>query len=52
MKINLETIIDAIEMVSDSTNGFLNLDTMETVWLFNYFDSEENEELAMEIDVV
>ena len=50
MKINLETIIDAIEMVSDSTNGFLNLDTMETVWLFNYFDSEENEELAMEID--
>ena len=50
MKVDLETITDAIEMASDSTNGFLNLDTMETVWLSDYFDSEEDEELAMEID--
>lgn len=50
MKVNLETILDAIEMASNSTNGFLNLNTMETVWLSDYFDSEENKELAMEID--
>ena len=50
MKVNLETIIDAIEMASDSERGFLNLNTMEAVWLSDYFDSEENEELAMEID--
>ena len=50
MKVNLETIIDAIEMASDSSNGYLNLNTMETVWLSDYFDSKENEELAMKID--
>lgn len=31
MKVNLETIIDAIEMASDSSNGFLNLETIETI---------------------
>ncbi len=50
MKVNLETIIDATEMASDSERGLLNLNTMETVWLSDYFDSDENEELAMEID--
>lgn len=50
MKVNLETIIDAIEMASDSESGFLNLNTMETVWLSDYFDSEENKKLAIEID--
>lgn len=50
MKVKLETIIEAIEMVDDTSKGFLNIDTMEIVWLNNYFDSEENEKISAEID--
>lgn len=50
MKVQLETIIEAIEMVDDTSKGFLNIDTMEIVWLNDYFDSEENEKISAEID--
>lgn len=50
MKVQLEIIIEAIEMVDDTSRGFLNIDTMEIVWLNDYFDSEENERLSEEID--
>lgn len=50
MKIQLETIIEAIEMADDTSRGFLNIDTMEIVWLDDYFDSEENEKISAEID--
>ncbi len=50
MKVQLETIIEAIEMVDDTSKGFLNIDTMEIVWLNDYFDSEENKKISAEID--
>lgn len=50
MKVKLETVIEAIEMADDTSRGFLNLDTMEIVWLNDYFDSKENERLSEEID--
>lgn len=50
MKVQLETIIEAIEMVDNTSRGFLNIDTMEIVWLNDYFDSEENEKISAEID--
>lgn len=53
MKVKLEMIIEAIEMADDVSEGFLNMDTMEILWLNDYFDSEENEEnekISSEID--
>ncbi len=50
MKVHLETIIEAIEMVDNISRGFLNIDTMEIAWLNDYFDSAENEKMSEEID--
>ena len=50
MKVQLEKIIEAIEMADDTSKGFLNIDTMEIVWLNDYFESEENEKISAEID--
>ena len=50
MKVQLEEIIEAIEMVDNALKWFLNNDTMEIVWLNDYFDSEENEKMSEEID--
>ena len=50
MKVNLSDIVEALEMISDSSEAFLNKRTGEIVWLSEYMDRAEYEELSDQLD--
>lgn len=47
---DFKNICDAIEMTNDASQAFFNTETGEIVWLSDYMDSDEREEIADMID--
>lgn len=47
---DFKNICDAIEMMDDASQAFFNTETGEIVWLSDYMDSDEREEIADMID--
>ena len=47
---DFKNICDAIEMTNDDSQAFFNTETGEIVWLSDYMDSDEREEIADMID--
>ena len=50
MELHLEEIIEAIEMVDDTSVGYYNLDTGEIVWIGDYLERDECEQIAEQVD--
>lgn len=50
INIEVNAICDALEMVNEDSEAFLNLDTGEILWLDEYFDRDEYEKNLEEIE--
>lgn len=50
MKELIDKIVEAIEMIDDSTEGFYNRETGEIAWLYEFMDSTEREKTVEMID--
>lgn len=50
INIDVDEIAEALEMVNESSTAYLNLDSGEIVWLSDFMDSAEAEEVADRIE--
>ena len=50
INVDVNKIIEALEMVNETSTAYLNLDSGEIVWLSDFMDSIESEELADRIE--
>ena len=50
MKISIDEIVDALEMVDETSQAFYNADTGEIEWLGDFMDGEEYDELVERIE--
>lgn len=50
MKVDLDKILDALEMVDEDSQAYFNTDTGEIEWLGGFLDSDEYEDLADRIE--
>ena len=50
MKVDLDKILDALEMVNENSQAYFNTDTGEIEWLSDFLDSSEYEDMADRIE--
>lgn len=51
MKVDLDKILDALEMVNEDLQAYYNLDTGEIEWLGEFMSAGKNEETADKIEL-